>query len=80
MQICATIASSITYQHLFYDKEYSYRLGTCSELTGFIMKGKPSLAVSFLDTVTIFYYIRGLPATEILPYRVHKYLPQRKFI
>lgn len=45
-------------------------LGTCSELTGFIIKQKPHLAVSFLDTVMIFYYVYGLPATEILPCRV----------
>lgn len=61
--------SSITYQNLFYGKKYSW-LGTCSELTGFIIKQKSHLAVSFLDTVMIFYYIYGLPATEILPCRV----------
>lgn len=34
------------------------------------MKGKPHLALSFLDTVMIIHYVCGLPATEILPYRV----------
>lgn len=34
------------------------------------MKVKPRLTVSLLDTVMTFYYIHGLPAREILPYRV----------
>lgn len=55
---------------IYFMARNTHGLGTCSELTGFIKKQKPHLVVSFLDTVIIFYYIRGLPATEILPCRV----------
>lgn len=54
----------------YFMEKNTHGLGTCSELTGFIIKQKPHLAVSFLDTAVIFYYIHGLPATEILPCRV----------
>lgn len=55
---------------IYFMAKNTHGLGTCSELTGFIIKQKPHLAVSFLDTVMIFYYIHGLPTTEILPCRV----------
>lgn len=55
---------------IYFMAKNTHGLGTCSELTGFIIKQKPHLAVSFLDTVMIFYYIHGLPTTEILLCRV----------
>lgn len=39
---------------IYFMRKNTHGLGTCSELTGFIIKQKPHLAVSFLDTVTIF--------------------------
>lgn len=55
---------------IYFMAKNTHGLGTCSKLTGFITQEKPHLAVSFLDTVMIFHYIHGLPATEILPCRV----------
>lgn len=39
---------------IYFMRKNTHGLGTCSELTGFIIKQKPHSAVSFLDTVMIF--------------------------